>query len=150
MLCLRSVVKRGVKLPGMEKMMQFGRSITMPGHRLIAVFGSAGKRDVHKRKVFGELADKYCDYIIVTEDDPRDEDPKEIADQIKSGIQNTLHVFVQDRYEAIHQAISSAQEGDTVLLLGKGDESFIYRENGRAPWVGDNVAAKECIQADLG
>ena len=135
---------------GMEKMMQFGRSITMPGHRLIAVFGSAGKRDVHKRKAFGELADKYCDYIIVTEDDPRDEDPKEIADQIKSGIQNTLHVFVQDRYEAIHQAISSAQEGDTVLLLGKGDESFIYRENGRAPWVGDNVAAKECIQADLG
>ena len=135
---------------GMEKMMQFGRNITMPGHRLIAVFGSAGKRDVHKRKVFGELADKYCDYIIVTEDDPRDEDPKEIADQIKSGIQNTLHVFVQDRYEAIHQAISSAQEGDTVLLLGKGDESFIYRENGRAPWVGDNVAAKECIQANLG
>ena len=49
---------------GMEKMMQFGRSVTMPGHRLIAVFGSAGKRDVHKRKVFGELADKYCDYII--------------------------------------------------------------------------------------
>ena len=46
---------------GMEKMMQFGRSITMPGHRLIAVFGSAGKRDVHKRKVFGELADKYCE-----------------------------------------------------------------------------------------
>lgn len=135
---------------GMEKMMQFGRNITMPGHRLIAVFGSAGKRDVHKRKVFGELADKYCDYIIVTEDDPRDEDPKEIADQIKSGIQNTLHVYVQDRYEAIHQAISSAQEGDTVLLLGKGDESFIYRENGRAPWVGDNVAAKECIQANLG
>ena len=113
---------------GMEKMMQFGRSVTMPGHRLIAVFGSAGKRDVHKRKVFGELADKYCDYIIVTEDDPRDEDPKEIAEQIKSGIQNTPHVFVQDRYEAIHQAISSAQEGDTVLLLGKGDESFIYRE----------------------
>ena len=134
---------------GMEKMMQFGRSVTMPGHRLIAVFGSAGKRDVHKRKVFGELADKYCDYIIVTEDDPRDEDPKEIAEQIKSGIQNTPHVFVQDRYEAIHQAISSAQEGDTVLLLGKGDESFIYRENGRAPWVGDNVAAKECIQASL-
>ena len=104
---------------------------------------------MEKMMHFGELADKYCDYIIVTEDDPRDEDPKEIAEQIKSGIQNTPHVFVQDRYEAIHQAISSAQEGDTVLLLGKGDESFIYRENGRAPWVGDNVAAKECIQASL-
>ena len=52
----------------------------------------------------------------MTEDDPRDEDSKKIAEQIKSGIQNTPHVFVQDRYEAIHQAISSAQEGDTVLL----------------------------------
>ena len=57
--------------------------------------------------------------------------------------------MVQTSKDGIHQAISSAQEGDTVLLLGKGDESFIYRENGRAPWVGDNVAAKECIQASL-
>ena len=104
---------------------------------------------MHKRKVFGELADQYCDYIILTEDDPRDEDPKEIAEQIKSGISTKPHVFIEDRYEAIHQAITSAQEGDTVLLLGKGDESFIYRENGRAPWVGDNVAAKECIEAEL-
>ena len=82
---------------GMEKMMQFGRSVTMPGHRLIAVFGSAGKRDVHKRKVFGELADKYCDYIIVTEDDPRDEDPKEIAEQINilgdDGVPVEYHVI---------------------------------------------------------
>ena len=134
---------------GMEQMMQFGRSITQPGHRLISVFGSAGKRDVHKRKVFGELADKYCDYIVLTEDDPRDEDSKDIAEQIKSGIKNKTHVFIQDRYEAIRQAISSAQEGDTVLLLGKGDETFIYRENGRAPWIGDNVAAKECIQNEF-
>ena len=134
---------------GMEKMMQFGRNITLPGHRLIAVFGSAGKRDVHKRKVFGELADKYCDYIVLTEDDPRDESPKDIAEQIKSGIENTPYVFVEDRYEAIRQAITSAQENDTILLLGKGDESFMYRENGRAPWIGDNIAAKECIEQEI-
>lgn len=131
---------------GMEQMMQFGRSVTQSGHRLIAVFGSAGKRDIQKRKVFGELADQYCDYIVLTEDDPRDENPKEIADQIKEGIQDTNYVFIEDRYEAIRQAITSATSGDTVLLLGKGDESFIYREHGRAPWMGDNVAAKECIE----
>ncbi len=134
---------------GMEKMMQFGKDITLQGHRLISVFGSAGKRDTHKRKIFGQIADKYCDYVILTEDDPRDENPKQIADQIKSGIVKTSYVFIEDRYEAIRQAITCAQEGDTVLILGKGDEPYMYRENGRAPWIGDNVACKECIEKDV-
>lgn len=129
---------------GMEQMLQFGRKIAK-NHKVISVFGSAGKRDVHKRKVFGELADKYADYIILTEDDPRDEDPAQIADQIKEGIKNTNQVFIQNRYEAIRQAIESADKGDVVLLLGKGDEPFIYREEGRAPYMGDNKIAKECI-----
>lgn len=134
---------------GMEKMMEFGRSITAPGSSLIAVFGSAGKRDVAKRKEFGVLADKYCDYIILTEDDPRDEDPKEIADEIRQGIDKTANVFIEDRAEAIRQAVDSAAAGDTVLLLGKGDEPYIYRENGRAPYKGDNVIVKECIHARM-
>ena len=129
---------------GMKKMFQFGRQIAQT-HKLISVFGSAGKRDVAKRKVFGELADQYCDYIILTEDDPRDEDPAVIADQIEEGIESSNHVFIEDRYEAIRQAIESANPGDCVLLLGKGDEPYIYRENGRAPYKGDNVIAKECI-----
>lgn len=131
---------------GMEQMMQFGRSITDEGGALIAVFGSAGKRDVAKRKVFGELADKYCDLVILTEDDPRDENPKDIANEIKSGMENVNNLYIEDRYEAIRQAITSAKKGDTVLILGKGDEPFIYRESGRAPYIGDNVAARECIK----
>ena len=134
---------------GIEKMMQFGRSITQPGKDLIAVFGSAGKRDIAKRKVFGELADKYCDMLVITEDDPRDEDAREIAAQIKSGVENIKNIFIEDRYEAIRQAIDGANEGDTVLILGKGDETFMYRENGRSPWMGDHVAAKECICRNL-
>ncbi|MBB5183288.1 UDP-N-acetylmuramoyl-L-alanyl-D-glutamate--2,6-diaminopimelate ligase [Catenisphaera adipataccumulans] len=130
---------------GMEQMMQFGRKIA-GNHQVIAVFGSAGKRDVAKRKVFGQIADQYCDSIILTEDDPRDEDPKEIADQIKEGIKTKPHIFIQDRYEAIRQAVESANKGDVVLLLGKGDEPYIYRENGRAPYKGDNVIVKECIE----
>ncbi|MBQ0066391.1 MAG: UDP-N-acetylmuramoyl-L-alanyl-D-glutamate--2,6-diaminopimelate ligase [Firmicutes bacterium] len=131
---------------GMEKVMQFGREIAQ-NNRLISVFGSAGRRDIQKRKVFGEIADKYCDLIIVTEDDPRDESPKEIGEQIKSGITKTTTVFIEDRYEAIRQAIESCQAGDCVLVLGKGDESYIYRgDNVRVPWVGDNNAVKECIE----
>lgn len=131
---------------GLEKMFQFGRSITKPGGSLIAVFGSAGKRDKPKRKVFGELADQFCSMVYLTEDDPRDEDPKKIADQIREGMKNVPNVFVSDRYEAIRQAIEAANEGDTVLILGKGDEPFMYYENGRGPWVGDNNAARECLK----
>lgn len=130
---------------GMEQMMELGRAITKPGGHLIAVFGSAGQRDKPKRKTFGELADKYCDSVYLTEDDPRDEDPKEIADEIRSGIKKINSVFLPDRYEAIRQAIENAQEGDTVLILGKGDEPFMYSETGRVPWKGDNQAARECI-----
>ncbi len=131
---------------GMEKVMQFGRSIAGTDHKVISVFGSAGKRDVAKRKVFGELADQYCDYIVITEDDPRDEEPRDIAEQIKSGIKDTSYIFIPDRYEAIRQAIESAREGDVVLLLGKGDEPYMYREFGRAPYKGDNKIAEECIK----
>ena len=68
---------------GMEKMFRFGRMIVKPGGKLIAVFGSAGKRDKAKRKVFCELAEKYCDSVYLTEDDPRDESPEEIANEIR-------------------------------------------------------------------
>ncbi len=131
---------------GMEKIMQYGRMITQEGHKMTAVFGSAGKRDTKKRPVFGELADRYCDMIILTEDDPRDENPHEIADEIRSGIHQTKSIFIADRYDAIRQAIESANAGDTVLILGKGDEVFMYRENGRAPWKGDHLVARECIR----
>ncbi len=130
---------------GLEKMFKFGRMITKDGGQLIAVFGSAGKRDKPKRKVFGQLAEKYCDSVYLTEDDPRDESPKEIATEIRSGMKNVKNVFVPERYEAIRQAIESANEGDTVLILGKGDEPFMYHEEGRVPWIGDNKAARECI-----
>lgn len=131
---------------GMQKMFEYGRMITKPGSQLIAVFGSAGKRDKPKRKVFGELAEKYCDSVYLTEDDPRDESPEEIAEEIRSGMKSVKNVFVPERYEAIRQAIESANEGDTVLLLGKGDEVFMYHEEGRVPWMGDNNAARECLR----
>ncbi|OLU37476.1 UDP-N-acetylmuramoyl-L-alanyl-D-glutamate--2,6-diaminopimelate ligase [Ileibacterium valens] len=130
---------------GIEKIMEFGQSIASENGRLIAVFGSAGKRDKAKRPVFGEIADKYCSNIFLTEDDPRDEDPKEIAEEIKKGIHKATTVFIEDRYEAIRQAIETAKKGDTVLILGKGDEPFMYHEEGRVPWKGDNTVAKECV-----
>ena len=131
---------------GLEKVFEYAKSITEEGHAIISVFGSAGKRDTKKRKVFGEIADRYCESIILTEDDPRDEDPRDIANEIKSGIEHTNNIFIEDRYAAIRQAIESANVGDTVLILGKGDEVFMYREFGRKPWMGDNHVARHCIR----
>ena len=131
---------------GLEKVFEYAKDITKEGHSIIAVFGSAGKRDTKKRKVFGEIASKYCDSIILTEDDPRDEDAREIANEIKEGIKDTKNIFIEDRYNAIRQAIESDGAYDTVLILGKGDEVFMYREFGREPWLGDHNAARECIR----
>lgn len=131
---------------GLEKVFEYAQSITDKDHNIIAVFGSAGKRDSKKRKVFGEIASRFCNSIILTEDDPRDENARDIANDIKSGIQNTKNIFIEDRYTAIRQAIESANVHDTVLILGKGDETFMYREFGREPWLGDHNAARHCIR----
>lgn len=131
---------------GLEKVFEYASAITEEGRSIISVFGSAGKRDTKKRKVFGEIASKYCDMIILTEDDPRDEDPREIANEIKTGIHDTKSIYIENRYDAIRQAIESANVGDAILILGKGDEVFMYREEGREAWLGDHIAARHCIR----
>lgn len=131
---------------GLTKVFEYAKTITDPGRSIIAVFGSAGKRDTKKRKVFGEIADRYCDLIILTEDDPRNEDAREIANEIKSGIQDTKNIYIENRYDAIRQAVETANVKDTVLILGKGDELFMYREDGREDWLGDHNAARHCIR----
>ena len=130
---------------GIEKVFQYASEITSPKNRIIAVFGSAGKRDLKKRVIFGELADKYCDMIILTEDDPRDEEVEDIANEIASGIKNKNYTIVLDRYNAIRLAIDIANRNDTILILGKGDEQFMYRVYGREPYIGDHKACIEIL-----
>ncbi len=130
---------------GLEKIFEYAKEITPQDGEIITVFGSAGKRDRSKRKTFGEIADKYCDYIILTEDDPRTENAKDIANEIKEGIKETRTIFIENRYNAIRLAIESANVNDSVFILGKGNEVFMYTADGKTPWQGDHVAAKEII-----
>ncbi len=108
--------------------------------KLIALFGSAGRRDVEKRAVQGRLAGKYADEVIVTEEDDRDIDGQKIMDQIAGGAEEAGKIkdkdlfLVHDRTEAIRFALSRAKKGDTVLLLGKGHEKTIERADGVYPW----------------
>ncbi len=131
---------------GVEKLCQYASAITPKGNRIIAITGSAGKRDTAKRPKFGEILDRYADMIILTEDDPRNEKPVEIAEEIAKGIRKTPYIIIEDRYNAIRQAVEMCAEGDTIVIMGKGDERFIYREFGREPYDGDDVIARNVIK----
>ncbi|MGH7241433.1 MAG: Mur ligase family protein [Candidatus Saccharimonadales bacterium] len=107
--------------------------------KLICLFGSAGRRDEAKRAVQGELAGKYCDEVVITEEDDRDMDGEEIMNQIAAGAEKAGKVreqnlfLVHDRTEAIKFALKRARKaGDTVILLGKGHEQTIERNGPQA------------------
>ena len=132
---------------GFDKVFEYGDAITKNGGNIYAVFGSAGKRDKVKRKVLGQIAGKHCREVVVTEEDPRNEKAEEIGEAILSGVTESgcKGIFVADREEAIEEGIRLASKGDLVLILGKGDESYMYYEEGRAPWMGDNEAARRAL-----
>ncbi len=115
--------------------------------RLWVVFGSAGERDTAKRAEMGKIAAQLADQVVITSEDPRDEDPEAIIDEIWSGAvaggadpQANLHRD-PDRDRAIRIAIGAALPGDTVLLAGKGHEQSILVASGALPW--DERAAAE-------
>ncbi len=84
--------------------------------------------------------------IILTEDDSRGENVREIAEDIAKGIHHKNYVIIEDRYDAIRQSVELCSEGDTILVLGKGNEKFIAREFGREPYEGDDVICHEVLK----
>jgi len=120
--------------------------------RLIAVFGSAGERDATKRAPMGRVAAELADMVVVTDEDPRLEDPRTINEAIADGARaagaregQSLFV-IGDRREAIAHAIGLAREGDVILLAGKGHESSIIYGTEKRPW-DDREVAREALGA---
>ncbi len=122
--------------------------------RLIVVFGSAGERDVEKRGIQGGIAAKYADVLVLTDEDPRDEDAMSILSQIAEGaraqrsrrVEHGDIVLIPDRKRAIHHALSMAKPKDTVVLLGKGHERSIIYPEGPMPW-DEQQAATEALKS---
>lgn len=107
---------------GLEKILKTARDICEG--KIKIVFGCGGDRDQSKRKIMGEVADKYADEIFLTNDNPRTENPIEIVGQILEGINIKQYHVELDRKFAIYQAISSCSKGDCLIIAGKGGERY--------------------------
>jgi UDP-N-acetylmuramoyl-L-alanyl-D-glutamate--2,6-diaminopimelate ligase len=103
--------------------------------RLICIFGCGGDRDQGKRPLMGKLAESYADQIVLTNDNPRSEDPEVIIKQILAGIEESTAVSViPDRASAITSTINSALADDLVLVAGKGHETYQEIAGIRSPF----------------
>lgn len=111
--------------------------------RLIVLFGSGGERNLEKRPMQGELADRYADVIFLTDEDPRLEDSQKILRDIAVGVQNKREgkdlFLISSRRDAMKQALVLAQPGDTVMFLGKGHESCVIIGEEKTPWNEEHV-----------
>lgn len=101
-------------------------------NRLIVLFGCGGDRDKTKRPIMGEIAEHFADYVIVTSDNPRSEEPRAIIDDILVGMRDsrTPYKVIENRIEAIKYAVSIATRGDIIVLAGKGHETYQILKDG--------------------
>ncbi len=104
--------------------------------RIFALFGSGGERDLTKRPLQGQIAAKFCDVVVLADEDPRGEDPVELLKMIAEGaikegkVMDENLFIIHDRPQAIRETFKMAQKGDIVLLLGKSHEnSIIYKDH---------------------
>jgi len=112
--------------------------------KLICVLGAAGGgRDKWKRPILGEIAGEYCDEIIVTNEDPYDENPMGIIDEVSKGAGDKARKIL-DRREAIRESLKLSQAGDVVIITGKGCEPWICLEKGKKiPWDDHKIVKEE-------
>ncbi len=126
----------------LEKVLNTLREVTdRSGGRVICVFGCGGDRDHGKRSMMGMVASKFADVRILTNDNPRSEEPREIINAIISGMQGDFEV-IEDRARAITFAINNAQANDTVLLAGKGHEDYQEIKGERQPFSDSEIARR--------
>lgn len=107
---------------GLENILNTAREFTK--EKLICVFGCGGDRDKTKRPLMGEIASRLSDFSIVTSDNPRTEEPTKIIEDILAGIHNDNYSVIENRKEAIKEAIKIAKTGDVIVIAGKGHEDY--------------------------
>lgn len=125
----------------LERALQAVRPFTR--RKLIVVFGCGGDRDRGKRPQMGNIAERLADYVILTSDNPRTEDPEEILDDIERGMRKDNHERIEDRELAILRALEMADPRfDVILLAGKGHETYQVRGTTRYPFDEKRIVAE--------
>lgn len=127
-----------------EKIFKLAKNL-FKNQRIISVFGSAGGgRDKWKRPELGKIADKYSNLVILTNEDPYDEKPEKILEDIQQGMKGYSEVEqITDRRSAIRKALKSAKSNDVVLVLGKGTEQTLVAGSHKQSWDDRKVAREE-------
>ena len=116
-----------------------------PCRRICVLGNTGGGRDTWKRPEMGKIAEEYCDEVILTNEDPYDEDPRAIVDAMADAMTRKPHI-IMDRREAIAHALSLAHAGDAVLITGKGRDPYIMEASGtKTPW-SDALVVREELQ----
>ncbi|HYF29045.1 MAG TPA: cyanophycin synthetase, partial [Candidatus Paceibacterota bacterium] len=114
-----------------------------PGRKICVLGNTGGGRDTWKRPEMGRIADEACDEVILTNEDPYDEDPRAIVEAMAAGMKRAPKI-IMDRREAIGAALSLARPGDAVLITGKGTDPYIMEANGKkTPWSDAAVVREE-------
>jgi UDP-N-acetylmuramoyl-L-alanyl-D-glutamate--2,6-diaminopimelate ligase len=126
----------------LEKVLNSAREIT-PG-KLIVVFGCGGDRDRSKRPAMGQVAAHGSDFVVVTSDNPRTEDPMAIIAEIEQGLKGAHYTVISDRRDAIRAALTEAKPNDTVVIAGKGHETYQIIGTTSFPF-DDRVVARELL-----
>ena len=133
---------------GMENVLRTARAVTKGS--IIAVFGCGGDRDRTKRPIMGRIGAEMADIAILTSDNPRTEDPTAIVDEVERGVLPVIgdkpYEKIVDRRTAIFHAIERAQAGDTVVILGKGHETYQILKDGTIHF-DDREQAREAIRS---
>lgn len=141
------IIDYAVTPDSLEKLYQLINHINTSRSKIIAVFGSCGERDRGKRPIMGEIVSKYADYIIVTNEDPYNEDPIRVIDEVASGIidktEGENFWKILDRKEAIKKALILSKDGDFVIVTGKGAEETMAVGKKRIPWNDRKIIEEE-------
>ena len=125
---------------GLKNLLSTARTLTKS--RLITLFGCGGERDRQKRAAMGKIASEYSDFIVLTSDNPRGEDATDIIRQIEWGVTIKDVKCIVDRPEAVKFALSEMEEGDTLVLAGKGNENYLEIKGKKIPYNDFDMVAR--------
>ncbi len=142
------------------------KSMLPDGKRLLVLAGSCGDRMKEKRPIIGKILSDHADIAVITNEDPYTEDPEKIIDEVLSGVPSGIQIFnqistepflkmkslnkfcvrISDRLQAIRFILSQAQEGDIVIVCGKGSDTTMMTKSGQIPW-NERVIVQEALKS---